>query len=484
MPQTPFSFGDTSGKREEEPRWFEPVLIEPVPVARTAGTIPLAVREGVRWKEIQWFDFATDAAADEVEPDPWVVSRVPTVAPAPPPALLPPPLPVAPPPAIQAAAPPAAPVVRVAEEIRVEDAESVPIIEPQMMEHPLLEADAIDDFRPLFSTAPYRTVHRSRLAEYWESATRGMHALSAARLSRVAQIGVFAAVVAAIVGVTYEGGEQVAGRAGATTPPPSTPYTDGKLAALPKENLSGPSRADTVPVPPPPTDEAASRAVSFLARANAGDPIAQYNVAVLYARGEGLAQDYGSANAWFLKAAETGNLAAQFNLGVMYQRGLGVQQDHVEAVRWYRKAAEHRYAPAEYNLAIAYAEGQGTPKDPVAAARWYHLAATQGLTAAMINFAILYEKGEGVERSPIDAYAWYHAAAQRGDGIAEKRAGEVLGQLDATGKKQAQAQAVAVAAMIRLAPGDLAGVAQPAGEASPSVLNRPAVAADRTASRN
>jgi len=31
---------------------------------------------------------------------------------------------------------------------------------------------------------------------------------------------------------------------------------------------------------------------------------------------------------------------AQYNLGVMYAKGQGVTQDNVQAVAWYRKAAE------------------------------------------------------------------------------------------------------------------------------------------------
>ena len=44
-----------------------------------------------------------------------------------------------------------------------------------------------------------------------------------------------------------------------------------------------------------------------------------------------------------LQAAEQGNADAQFNLGLMYDKGEGVRQDDAEAVRWYLKAVEQEF---------------------------------------------------------------------------------------------------------------------------------------------
>ena len=38
--------------------------------------------------------------------------------------------------------------------------------------------------------------------------------------------------------------------------------------------------------------------------------------------------------------AEQGDAKAQFNLGLMYRKGNGVPQDHKESVKWSRKASE------------------------------------------------------------------------------------------------------------------------------------------------
>ena len=51
--------------------------------------------------------------------------------------------------------------------------------------------------------------------------------------------------------------------------------------------------------------------------------------------------DYATAFDLFSKAAELGLAFSQFNLGLMYDKGQGVAQDDGQAVIWYRKAADN-----------------------------------------------------------------------------------------------------------------------------------------------
>jgi len=76
---------------------------------------------------------------------------------------------------------------------------------------------------------------------------------------------------------------------------------------------------------------------------------------------------------------------AQFNLGVMYEKGQGVPQNLQEAVKWYRLVAEQGYASAQYYLALMYYSGKGVPKDYVLAHMWANLAASQGGEVAVKN---------------------------------------------------------------------------------------------------
>lgn len=69
--------------------------------------------------------------------------------------------------------------------------------------------------------------------------------------------------------------------------------------------------------------------------AEAGDPDAQYQLGIMYYRGEGVMQDYREAAAWYQGAAEQGDTEAQLNLGLMYAQGLGVSKDYVQAYKWF-----------------------------------------------------------------------------------------------------------------------------------------------------
>lgn len=79
----------------------------------------------------------------------------------------------------------------------------------------------------------------------------------------------------------------------------------------------------------------------------------------------------------YQQLADQGHAKAQFNLGVMYDRGQYVAQDYAKAVFWYQKAAAQGNANAQYNLALKYQTGQGIAKDETQAAYWYRKAAEE-----------------------------------------------------------------------------------------------------------
>ena len=72
--------------------------------------------------------------------------------------------------------------------------------------------------------------------------------------------------------------------------------------------------------------------------AETGDSRAQYQVALMYYRGEGLPQDYEKAALWYRRAAERGDVDAQLNIGLMHAQGLGVKQSFYEAFKWFELA--------------------------------------------------------------------------------------------------------------------------------------------------
>ena len=64
--------------------------------------------------------------------------------------------------------------------------------------------------------------------------------------------------------------------------------------------------------------------------------------------------DHESALQQFLALAEKGDAKAQFNLGLMYVKGEEVAQDQGEAERWFRMAAEQGYPTAYVFLGLIY----------------------------------------------------------------------------------------------------------------------------------
>ncbi|MDD3446825.1 MAG: tetratricopeptide repeat protein [Zavarzinia sp.] len=99
-------------------------------------------------------------------------------------------------------------------------------------------------------------------------------------------------------------------------------------------------------------------------------------------RGDGekamAAGDYATAMAVLLPLAEAGDPLAQFDIGAMYDNGLGVGADPVEAARWYLRAARQGDPSAMFNLGVMYEDGVGVGRDPVQAYFYFALAVELG----------------------------------------------------------------------------------------------------------
>ena len=139
------------------------------------------------------------------------------------------------------------------------------------------------------------------------------------------------------------------------------------------------------------------------------------------------AGDFATALQEWTPLAEAGNEVAQYNLALMYKNGEGVLQDYKEAVKWYRLAAEQGYVDAQTNLGNRYGNGEGVPQDYAEAVKWYRLAAEQGNAKAQNNLGIMYEYGDGVIQDNTMAHMWYNIASANGHekagGYRDERAG-------------------------------------------------------------
>ncbi len=134
-------------------------------------------------------------------------------------------------------------------------------------------------------------------------------------------------------------------------------------------------------------------------------------------------KDFGPALVLFRKVAAQGDAAAQFNLATMYAKGQGVPQNYAEAAAWFLKSATQGYAPAQNSLGVRYEKGQGVAQNPARAAALYREAAEQRLGLAQDNLSDLFAKGLGVTQDLVLAHVWSSLASANGEaGAARKRA--------------------------------------------------------------
>lgn len=117
--------------------------------------------------------------------------------------------------------------------------------------------------------------------------------------------------------------------------------------------------------------------------------------------------------------AKEGDPLSQFNLGVMYSRGEGTSKNGMRALEWYTRSAEQGYAPAQFNLGAIYIEDSIVDADQEKAAAWWQLAAEQEFVPAQFNLASLYCRGIGVSRDQDQCKFWYGQAASNGDAQAQ-----------------------------------------------------------------
>lgn len=130
---------------------------------------------------------------------------------------------------------------------------------------------------------------------------------------------------------------------------------------------------------PPAAEPVLSEEMQALtAAAEGGDAVAQNNLALAYAAGEGVPQDAAHAFELYRQAAGQGNTAAAFNLARCYALGEGTAVDEKAFIEHCTKAAKAGYAPAQYTLGCAYRDGLGVDADPVEAERWLSRAELNG----------------------------------------------------------------------------------------------------------
>ncbi|MEI9914989.1 MAG: DUF2610 domain-containing protein [Methylovirgula sp.] len=205
------------------------------------------------------------------------------------------------------------------------------------------------------------------------------------------------------------------------------------------------------------------RAVDWAERAaDAGSVDAKVDLGLFYYRGYRVNDENGDADdaktvlsdnslalLWFGRASQSNNPAAQYNLAYMMERGDGLPIPAPEiAARYYRLAAHGGYEDAEIDLAERLRSGRILTNPENGANEAVDLlerALSQGSTRAAAYLAEIYRNGEfGYEKNPLKAMQYAYKAidlsvqadpaTEDGDPFFEIDAGILLAEMAVTGQ--------------------------------------------------
>ncbi len=182
--------------------------------------------------------------------------------------------------------------------------------------------------------------------------------------------------------------------------------------------------------------------VSLEQAALRGDAVAQYELGL-----QRLASNQTPEGVALLRRAANQGLAmAQYRLAKLFERGEGVPADLVQARQWTERAAAAGNRKAMHDLGVYYARGEGAPLDEATAFRWFKQAAELGVADSQFNLGVLYQQGRGTTADADEALFWFAVAARSGDNDARARAATLEAQLSPDIVQQARGRATAFGA--------------------------------------
>lgn len=171
--------------------------------------------------------------------------------------------------------------------------------------------------------------------------------------------------------------------------------------------------------------------------AAAGDPMAQWQLGLMYESGEGVAQDKAKAFGYFAEIAdqhadaapkgiESDIVAHSFvKMGDYYKQGLpeaGIPKDEDYANRLILHAASYfGDADAQYRVGELYLDDKELGDNPIQSARWLALAARKGHAPAQAKLGdILFNGDGGLAANPVEGLMWLTVASRRAQGTADQ----------------------------------------------------------------
>ena len=157
------------------------------------------------------------------------------------------------------------------------------------------------------------------------------------------------------------------------------------------------------------------------------------------AQAEALASQSSNIFKFQQKLAMNGNVLAQYKLASMYERGDGVTASIEQAKHWYGRAAEAGSKPAMHRNTYLEAKEQGY--DPVKNADWLNSVKTDANThkaEAMLLLGQLYSEGIGVKKDLIKSLELLNQVRILGVANVDNQIAYIQNEIDELDKSEQQ----------------------------------------------
>jgi uncharacterized protein len=168
----------------------------------------------------------------------------------------------------------------------------------------------------------------------------------------------------------------------------------------------------------------------------AGQPMALFQLGLMYESGEGVRKDPVKAFGYFSQIADEhadtaprgveADIVAQsfLKVGEYYRTGLpeaGIVKNEAYSNRLIMHAASYfGDADAQYRVGKLFLDEDEFGDNPLQSARWLNLAAHKGHAAAQAQLGNLLFNGEGVEPDAVEGLMWLTLASRRSAGTTDK----------------------------------------------------------------
>jgi len=171
--------------------------------------------------------------------------------------------------------------------------------------------------------------------------------------------------------------------------------------------------------------------------AAAGQPMALWQLGLMYENGEGVEKDPVKAFGYFSqiadehadaapKGVEADIVAQSFvKVGEYYREGLpeaGIPKDEDYSNKLMMHAASYfGDADAQYRVGKLYLDDEELGDNPLQSARWLSLAARKGHAGAQAQLGNMLFNGTGIEANPVEGLMWLTVASRRATGTIDEQ---------------------------------------------------------------